>query len=135
VEGSKLEDRSHSSAGGDRDTLDLRQHPRFKIEVDVRITSKTCGRLKGHTVDVSESGISAMLTIEVPIGEVVELEFTLPFGPVRIYALVRQRNAFRYGFQNAFRYGFQFVELNASHVAIEATCHQLAIERTLLGEL
>jgi hypothetical protein len=127
VEGSKLEDRSHSSAGGDRDTLDLRQHPRFKIEVDVRITSKTCGRLKGHTVDVSESGISAMLTIEVPIGEVVELEFTLPFGPVRIYALVRQRNAFRYG--------FQFVELNASHVAIEATCHQLAIERTLLGEL
>jgi len=55
------------------------------------------------------------------------LEFTLPFGPVRIYALVRQRNAFRYG--------FQFVELNASHVAIEATCHQLAIERTLLGEL
>ncbi len=76
-----------------------------------------------------------MLTIEVPIGEVVELEFTLPFGPVRIYALVRQRNAFRYGFQNAFRYGFQFVELNASHVAIEATCHQLAIERTLLGEL
>lgn len=83
--------------------------------------------MKGHTVDVSESGISAMLTIEVPIGEVVELEFTLPFGPVRIYALVRQRNAFRYG--------FQFVELNASHVAIEATCHQLAIERTLLGEL
>jgi len=38
--------------------------------------------LKGHTVDISESGISAMLKmIEVPLGEVVELDFTLPFGP------------------------------------------------------
>jgi hypothetical protein len=124
---SKLEDRGHLSAGGDHDTPDPRRHPRFKIEVDVRVTSKTCGRLKGHTADISESGISAMLTIEVPLDEVVELEFTLPFGPVRIYALVRQRSAFRYG--------FQFVELNASHEAIQATCQHLAVERTLLGEL
>jgi hypothetical protein len=122
----KLEDRGHPSAGGDRDTPDPRRHPRFKIEVDVRITSKTCGRLKGHTADISESGLSAMLTIEVPLGEVVELDLTLPFGPVKIYALVRQRNAFRYG--------FQFVELNASHEAIQATCHHLAVERSLLSE-
>ena len=55
--------------------------------------------LKGHSVDISESGIAAMLTIEAPVGEVVELNFTLPFGPVTIPAMVRQRNAFRYGFE------------------------------------
>ncbi len=35
-------------------------------------------------MDISESGISAMLRMEVPLGELVELDFTLPFGPVTI---------------------------------------------------
>jgi len=110
-----------------RGLVDARRQPRFKIEVAITIASRTCGLLKGHTVDISESGISAMLRIEVPLGEVVELEFTLPFGPVKIYAMVRQRNAFRYG--------FQFVESDAVPEAIKATCRHLAVERTLLGEL
>jgi len=78
--------------------------------------------LKGHTVDLSESGISAMLTIEVPMGEVVELDFTLPFGPVKIYAMVRQRNAFRYG--------FQFLDSNSLQDVIRPTCRQLALEQS-----
>ena len=104
---------------------DGRRHPRFKIEVEIGIMSRTCGILKGYTVDLSESGISAMLKIEVPQGEVVELNFTLPDGPVAIYATVCQRNAFRYG--------FQFVESNAAHAIIQATCRQLAVEQTLFG--
>ena len=65
--------------------------------------------MKGHTVDISESGISALLILELPLGEVVELAFSLPLGPVKIYAMVRQKNAFRYG--------FQFMESNfAEHV-------------------
>ena len=35
-----------------------------------------------------------MLTIEAPLGEVVELSFTLPLGPVAIHAMVRQRTPF-----------------------------------------
>jgi len=115
------------AGGGVQNTVDVRRHPRFKIEVDIKINSKTCGTLKGHTVDISESGISAMLRIEVPLGEVVELDFYLPLGPVKIYAVVRQRNAFRYG--------FQFVESSAAHEIIQSTCRQLAVERALLGEL
>jgi hypothetical protein len=95
--------------------------------VDISVKSKTCGMLKGHTVDISESGISAMLRIEVPLGEVVELDFTLPFGPVTIYALVRQRSAFRYG--------FQFVESNFVQEVITPTCRQLAVEQSLFGEV
>jgi hypothetical protein len=107
--------------------VDARRQPRFKIEVDISINSRTCGLLTGHTVDISESGISAMLRIEVPVGEVVELDFTLPFGPVTIYAMVRQ--------QSAFRYGFQFVESNTVHEVIQTTCRQLAVEQSLVGEL
>jgi hypothetical protein len=46
-----------------------------------------------QSVDISESGISAMLGDEVLPPEVVRLEFTIPTGDVAIHALVRQRNA------------------------------------------
>lgn len=105
-----------------RGIVDARRQPRFKLEVDISIHSRTCGTLKGHTVDISESGISAMLRMEVPLGELVELDFTLPFGPVTIYAAARQRNAFRYG--------FQFLELNAVNKVIRSTCRRLAVEQS-----
>jgi hypothetical protein len=122
-----LEAQNQPAARHVRDMVDARRQPRFKIEVDISINSRTCGLLTGHTVDISESGISAMLRIEVPVGEVVELDFTLPFGPVTIYAMVRQ--------QSAFRYGFQFVESNTVHEVIQTTCRQLAVEQSLVGEL
>jgi hypothetical protein len=106
---------------------DARRQPRFKLNVDIEVSTRSCGLMKGHTVDISESGISAMLTIEVPLGELVELEFTLPFGPVTIYAMVRQRSAFRYG--------FQFVESTSMHEVIRTTCRHLAMEQSLLGDL
>jgi hypothetical protein len=109
-----------------RGMVDARRQPRFKIEVEIRINSRTCGLLTGYTVDISESGIAAMLRIEVPVGEVVELNFTLPFGPVTIYAIVRQ--------QSAFRYGFQFFESNAGHKIIRETCGFLSREQSVLGE-
>jgi PilZ domain len=107
--------------------VDARRQPRFKIDIDIRINSRTCGMLKGRTVDISESGISAMLKLELPLGEVVELAFTLPFGPVKIYAMVRQRSAFRYG--------FQFMESNFTELVIRPTCRQLAVEQSLTSEL
>jgi hypothetical protein len=109
-----LEPENHSA--------DARRHPRFKIEVDIKILSRTCGALKGRTVDISEYGISAMLTIEAPLGEVVELSFTLPDGPVTLCATVRQKNAFRYG--------FEFVDLNSVNEVVRRTCRDLAVEQS-----
>jgi hypothetical protein len=105
-------------------SADARRHPRFKIEVDIRIQSRTCGALKGRTVDISESGIAAMLTIEAPLGEVVELSFTLPDGPVTLCATVRQKNAFRYG--------FEFVDLDSGNEVVRRTCRDLAVESLIL---
>lgn len=86
---------------------DSRRRPRFKLEVDVTINSRTCGMLMGRSVDISESGMAAMLTIETLLGEVVELGFMLPDSPMTIRAMVRQRNAFRYG--------FEFVDFDSEH--------------------
>jgi len=100
-----------------------RHEPRFKLEVDISIRTRSCGVLAGYTVDISESGISAMLKIEVPLSEIVELGFILPIGRVNISAMVRQRDAFRYG--------FQFIGSDAAHDVIRSTCRQLAVEQTL----
>jgi hypothetical protein len=75
-----------------------RRHFRFIFEVDIRVRARG-GTTKGRTVDISESGISAVMARPIPLGEVVELDFELPLGPVTIYAAVRRRTAFRHGFQ------------------------------------
>ena len=121
-----MEAQNEHAAGPLRDIPDARRQPRFKLAVDIRIGTKTCGVLQGHTVDISESGISALLRLEVPVGEFVELQFTLPFGPVTVYAVVHQRNAFRYG--------FQFVESPAVHEIIQNTCRSLKVEQSLFGD-
>ncbi|MFY9792454.1 MAG: PilZ domain-containing protein [Candidatus Sulfotelmatobacter sp.] len=120
-----MEAQNQAATAPVRDLPDARRQPRFKLDVDIRINTKTCGVLMGRTVDISESGISALLKLEVPVGEFVELQFTLPFGPVTVYAIVRQRNAFRYG--------FQFVESNAVHEIIQTTCRSLEMEQSLFG--
>lgn len=120
-----MEAQNQAATAPVRDLPDARRQPRFKLDVDIRINTKTCGVLMGRTVDISESGISALLKLEVPVGEFVELQFTLPFGPVTVYAIVRQRNAFRYG--------FQFVESNAVYEIIQTTCRSLEMEQSLFG--
>ncbi len=106
--------------------MEVRRHPRHKLEVDVCVYPRNTAVVRGHSVDISESGISAMLRVEVPVGEVVRLEFKLPLGPVEVHALVRQRSAFRYG--------FQFVEAGSAQDVIGRTCQKLSIERSLDSE-
>ena len=103
--------------------VEARRHPRYKLETNIRVYPRNSLVVRGHTVDISESGISAMLRIEVPIGEIVRLEFSLPSGDVDVHALVRQRSAFRYG--------FQFVEASSAQDVIGRTCRQLAVEQAI----
>lgn len=97
------------------------------MEVDVRVYARNAAVVRGHSVDISESGISAMLRDEVPVGEVVRLEFAVPTGDVVIHALTRQRNAFRYG--------FQFLEAISQLEIVQRACRQLALEQSTAGNL
>ena len=103
--------------------IEARRHPRYKLDIDVRIYPRNAPVIRAHSVDISESGISAMLRTEVPLGEVVRLEFSMPTGDVEIHALVRQRSAFRYG--------FQFLEAVSQLEVIQRACRQFAMEESL----
>jgi hypothetical protein len=107
-----------------RTIADAGRQRRFKFEVDIQVKSQTCGLLKGYSVDISESGIAAMLVTGAPVGEVVELDFTLPYSPVTIRALVREKNAFRHG--------FEFLDSDSMHEVIRRTCSDLAVQQSLI---
>lgn len=59
---------NNSQPGALEALVDARRNPGFKVEIDITIHSRTCGVLTGHVVDISESGIGAILRIEVPMG-------------------------------------------------------------------
>jgi c-di-GMP-binding flagellar brake protein YcgR len=106
-----------------RGFIDARGSPRFKLETDIRIYARNQAVAHGHTVDISETGIGAMLMDEIHVNEIVRLEFSLPNGEVEVMAVVRQRNAFRYG--------FEFIENSPGRERVTRTCRELAIERSL----
>jgi hypothetical protein len=99
--------------------------PRFKLETKIRIYPRNRPVVRGYTIDISESGISAMLPEEIPLNELVRLEFCLRTGDVDIYAMVQQRSAFRYG--------FKFVEPCSSEDAVGMICRQLSVEQAVQG--
>jgi hypothetical protein len=120
-----LEAYNQAHAGREAELGDARHHPRFKTDVAVCVYPRNRQVIRGHSVDISESGLSAMLQVEVPVGEVVRLEFALDFGAVELHATVRQRCAFRYG--------FQFLELGAAQDIIRRSCAHLALQESLKG--
>jgi hypothetical protein len=75
-----------------------RRHPRLELEAAVTVHSES-GLVPGRTLEVSESGISAILPVEPPVGETAELEIKLPPTPGTARAIVRNRNVFRHGFE------------------------------------
>jgi len=94
--------------------LDARRDLRFKLHVAVKIDSPSKGSVSGKTLDLSDHGVSATLPIELPVGEVVELDLTLRIGRVNVRAAVRDRNALRHG--------FEFVEPNPAQHLIRENC-------------
>jgi hypothetical protein len=75
-----------------------RRQRRHRWESDMTIRSKD-GFLPGRTLDISESGISALLPVELQVGQTVELKIKLPEVLATSRAVVRNRNVFRHGFE------------------------------------
>jgi PilZ domain len=93
---------------------DARRDSRFKLYVGVKIHSPSLGSVSGKTLEISERGLSATLSVDLPVGEVVQLAPQFNIGPVNVPATVRNRNGFRYG--------FQFVEPNPAQHLIRENC-------------
>jgi hypothetical protein len=81
-----------------------RRYPRYRSDFAVVTTlfsGKQYQRLDAHCRDLSEAGIGVLLAAEVPMGEVVSLNFSLPglIESWEIRAVLRHRRGFHYGFE------------------------------------
>jgi len=76
----------------------MRCHQRLELETEVTVYSES-GMVPGRALDISESGIAAILPVALKIGETVELRIKLPITVATARAVVRNRNIFRHGFE------------------------------------
>lgn len=67
---------------------EARRDSRFKLDVEVMIGSLSTGSVSGRTLDLSDHGLSATLPVELPVGQIVQLNFTLRLGLVAVFATV-----------------------------------------------
>jgi PilZ domain len=75
-----------------------RRHTRCEMEVEVIVRTDSA-LLPGRTHDISESGMAAILPVELREGQEVELQIRLRSGTQIIRAIVRYRNVFHHGFE------------------------------------
>jgi PilZ domain len=75
-----------------------RRHRRLEFGTEVTIRSAT-ESLPGRTLDISKTGMSALLPAELEVGEVVDLNIKTSIGLTTGRAVVRNRNVFRHGFE------------------------------------
>ena len=78
-----------------------RRHPRHHLATPVNLWRRrgTGTMIPGIALEISLSGISVILPEELTLGEEVEFVLLLPDGQLRMVAVVRNRNMFRYGFE------------------------------------
>ena len=75
-----------------------RRHPRHEIQAEVLVRTSS-EFLPGQTLEISESGLSAILPVELPKGEEVELRIKIPPSILTTRAVVAYRNVYRHGFE------------------------------------
>jgi hypothetical protein len=95
-----------------------RANPRFVLDVPLRIHFRMGEVISGRTVDISESGMSVMVPLGITIGQEIELDFQLPCGPFNVQAVVKNKNAFRYG--------LEFVLTDKERTIIKRGCRDLS---------
>jgi len=80
--------------------------------IDIRLIVKTTTVLHGRTRNLGEGGLGATVAGDMPLGEIVKLEFHLPEVPqlIQIHAEVRYRQGFQFG--------FKFINPSAEQVAL-----------------
>ncbi len=78
-----------------------RRWQRYKLDVPIRLIA-TCGEkdrvVAGRGRDISVGGVQVFAGIELRVGDLIQVEFTPPYGePLRVAGHVRNRNGYYYG--------------------------------------
>lgn len=106
-------------------TDEKRRWTRYAIDVQVRAVVKSAGQsrtLRGRGSDISIGGMALYMAADLVIGEVIELEVTLPYAtaPFNACAVVRSRRSYQYG--------VEYVNLSpVARAGIQRACASLAL--------
>ena len=81
-----------------------RRTPRYKLDLRAKIVYRRNGLNQSAIArgqDVSEGGMAMFVPIEFGKDDAIEVEFTLPQSrlPLRVHAVVRNRDGHRYGLE------------------------------------
>lgn len=84
--------------------LETRHFARYRIDVRVLVKvqrEQGTDLLRGRSTDISQSGMGVTLSGDLNPGEVVDMEFSLPFTreALHLRAVVRRRNGLNYGME------------------------------------
>src|SRR5262245_17861689 len=82
----------------------LRRWPRHKVDARLKVSfgeGNNGQTVFGRANSLSEGGLSAYIPCAIPVGTTVVLEVAFPYSPteVKIKALVRSGEGFRYGLE------------------------------------
>jgi PilZ domain len=75
---------------------DRRRHPRYRLSVPLTITGGDGVIMRGISIEISASGLSAIIAESLKLNDTVEIE---PIGAVKVLALVRRNIGKIYGFE------------------------------------
>ncbi len=105
---------------------DRRQAERYPMDAGLvaRPTHNRSRVIRGRIVDLSRAGISAVMAADLQLGELLEVQFELPYAarPVQMKVSICNREGYRYGL------GFVNVIASQQEV-INRTCATLALLR------
>ncbi len=118
-----------SPPGTRKDWSVERRWPRYKVDLRLKVTlpqnpAAAAGRnfTFGQGSDVSEGGMAAYVPSELNVGDVVALEFVLPYSKETISLRAEVRN------RNGFRYGLEYVLISSDHQQLmRKALHTLAL--------
>lgn len=89
-----------------------RRWPRYKVDLRLKVVLSHHGGRNftfGQGSDVSEGGMAAYIPAELEVGEVVQIEVTLPYSTELVVVRAEVRN------KNGFRYGLEYVLITPEH--------------------
>jgi c-di-GMP-binding flagellar brake protein YcgR len=106
-------------------TDERRRWTRYAIDVQVRAVVKSGSQSRtvhGRGSDISVGGMALYLATELVIGEVIEVDVTLPYATVPFHAVAVVRS------RRSYQYGVEYVNLSpAARAGIQRACASLAL--------
>ena len=104
---------------------DQRESTRFDYDVNMvaRSTKNPGSAIPGCIIDLSCGGVKAVIAVELPLDETLELEFGLRHTSafVRLQAVIRWRMGFQYGLEFLYRSESEHQRMRQAFAALRSS--------------